>query len=211
MELSGLSLEKYPKNCYSINNNGFVKWCYLPQIITKNGFVRLGGGIGLFVSDFERRWYNKISSKERSIDATLPIQIHTGNLIRKINNKIYDYYESNDDIECILNIIKNYLGKFQYSIDFLANSLARNEIMEFPISKMMHIDEFREITDIYLRKSVFFLYWIITIFPDLEYKILSNLSRGQVHLVNEVKKMYDDDLREVTSHEVCNSGDSELR
>lgn len=174
-------------------NQLFVVDCDLPvtpayacNIISKKGKFILSGAIGIYVKEFESIWLGSLSSDERLIDRTLPVIMAIENYIELINLGVFDTINEFDDAIDLSLCIYRFCKNFPASKNEFHKALISGQVVGRPVSEYLHIVDYFDDDNLYLRKSVAFIRWIDINWPELSQDMRRCLTRSQLRRLETV-------------------------
>lgn len=166
--LSNCGFVKEPRkpNLFLVGKARTVTPAFYCRMLRKRGKVHLGGGVGLFLPEFETMWRDTISREDRRIDATLPLGMLIDNYLELIEGGALGYYELEDDIGGAAYQIYELASRLPASLDALDKALLDGELLGQPVSNYLHIFDYNKDDNLYFRKSVCFVRWFMEKFPQ---------------------------------------------
>lgn len=90
-------LERLRRNIFVLRQDACVRPALSLNLIKKREGVRIDGGLGYYISDFEESWTASIDEDDRRIDNALGVSIHISNLGNLLPNWFFEYAESEFD------------------------------------------------------------------------------------------------------------------
>jgi hypothetical protein len=149
------------------------------SIFKRAGAIQLGGGVGLFVHDFEIMWRDSLSKEDARLDATLPLIRLVDNYLELSDGGALRFYDI-ENIKIAGQQIYDLVRQLPSSLDELAEALEKGKLLDHPVSDYLHIFDYYDDGNIYFRKSSRFVYWFIDAFPQLSTQLLRCLSASQL-------------------------------
>lgn len=147
-------------------------------VLRKRGEVRLGGGIGLFFSEFERTWAASLSMEDRRNDATLPLIMLIDNYPKLIEGGVLKY-SGIPGVEEAARQLYDFVRRLPDTIESFSDALSRKNLLGIQISEYLHIFDYHDSDNLYFRKSKSFVYWFIEAYPQLTEQLCQCLSHRQ--------------------------------
>lgn len=165
---------------------------YVCRLIKKKRKVRLGGGLGIYFRYFEELWSQKADRYLRK-QFTLPMILDLGNYVGDIDSEVFEYADSHTKIICISNHIMSFLKHFPLSHSEFSTALRDNAIAKKAVGDYFHIVDYFTDDNPFFLKSVAFIRWYRTEYPeyfeDLE-ACLSGAQRRRLGAIEDTVATY---------------------
>lgn len=181
------------RNVFILEKESNLSPAFLLQIVRRNNTARIDGGIGLFDREFEIVWARSLSKNERLIDKTLPVVLNCGNFRDIYTNSILDYTDSIEQIKYQLTVIKNVCAQFPNSYKQLEDCILLGEICEHAVSSYFHVSSYYIDSNLYLRKSIAYIQWIVSKYPTINSSLLGCFNGKELERISRL--LESDELR----------------
>lgn len=195
MMVNGFRRAPYPMDCYVLSLDYDVCGTYLPHIINRQGFFRFGGSVGLWCQDFESNWQNRIKKIERKFNRTVPFVINIGNFHDLSCTEINNYHSTFNNAVSSLDEIKKLVESFPKNMIDLKNIFRKSNFRNISIVDFLMIDEFRDLKELYMLKSVHFLSYLCSVDRDYVEIILSLFSKEKLKVISRISEQENLEIR----------------
>lgn len=169
-----------------IGDMNVINPAFYCRLIKRRHQVRLGGGLGIFFGDFEHIWTKAISAKERKLDSTLPIVMLIDNFIELIDDRVFRYVDA-PCIEHSLRKVYTLTLRLPRTLDEFVTVLETKTLLGKPLHSYLHIRDYNEDSNLYLRKSVEFVNWFVQTYPEFADKLIECLTPRQIERVGSIR------------------------
>lgn len=170
-------------NLYLSGADGPVMPAFVPNITRRKGRAQIGGGVGIYLDEFEEIWRSRLNKKELSLDNTLPLILSVDNFIELLNDGIFrgkdNYEDLKFDARCILAICE----KLPNSISDLEMCFDRCAISGKKVCQYVHYFSDIDKYNLYFSKSASFYFWMNARWPSLACKFIACLDKKNRDLI----------------------------
>lgn len=180
LEECGLARSPFDVGLFLVNGSKVISPAYRLNIVRKRGRVRFGGAIGLYFRDFEALWRTSLSSRERKIDATLPLVMLIDNYAYLIDRGVFDYTDRVEELSVRAAAVCSLVRQLPQSIEEFDKCLLDKHILGKNISEYTHIFDYNDDFNLYYRKSVSFIGWFAETWPESAEHLRSCLTLRQL-------------------------------
>lgn len=181
---AGFLLDDVRNGVYIIGKNDAISPAFIPNIISRVGKLQVGGGIGLYFENFEKKWRESLSRKERRIDRSLPMIIAIDNFMEFVDAGVFRPISSDDEIKRTANTIYNKCLELPRSIDDFSECLDSCIMLNKQIFQYIHCYSEIDEVNFYFSKSASFMFWLETQWPELSRKMFDCLDKRTSNMMS---------------------------
>ncbi len=174
---AGFILDDIRNVVYIVEKNDEISPAFIPNIISRMGRLQVGGGMGLYFENFEKKWRESLSREERRIDRSLPMIIAIDNFMEFIDAGIFRPINNDSEIQRTAITIYNKCLELPRSIEDFSEHLDSCNILNKKVFQYIHY--YSEVDDgnLYFSKSASFVFWLEDRWPELSRKMLDCLDK----------------------------------
>lgn len=166
-------------NLLILDQESLITPAFMFSVRRRNSAVRIGGGVGLYFSEFEGDWLKKKGLRTRS-RCSLPLVMHVANFLELIECGLLRYSNSMDEISRHAASIYQLCSRLPRSLDEFHATVAEGQILTKRFSDFLHIFDYYENDDPLFLKSVAFIEWMESEYPSVARAMIATLTEEQV-------------------------------
>ena len=152
---------------------------YYRTILRKSGKPSLSGGIGLYFTEFEKEWRRLLTPDERRLDCTLPLITMIENFPILLEGGVFKPADNSIDLADRVIKIYDLCRELPRTVDEFCQCLQRSELLGRPVSEYVHIYDYFDNHNLYLRKSTSFVLWFTRASPHCASDMYQSLTISQ--------------------------------
>lgn len=166
LELAGFCRSSRTTKLFLIDDKSPITPAYYCLVNRKKGKVQFGGGFGTYFREFEQLWHDSLSREERKLDLTLPLIMSIDNYLELVDEEVFRFSDTFDEILDHALRIYNFCLKFPKSIEEFDKALMDGAMLGKRVSDYLHMFDYYESDNLYFRKSASFVRWFADAWPE---------------------------------------------
>jgi len=185
---AGFILDDIRNYVYIVEKNAKISPAFIPNVFSRKGRLQIGGGIGLYFDNFEKKRAETLSREERKIDRSLPMIIAIDNFIELIDAGVFRTVNSVDEIQNVADVIYEKCLGLPNSVEDFSRCLEFCNILDKQVAQYIHYYSEVDDKNLYFSKSASFVWWLENLWPELANKIIGCLNRRTVTMMDRYRR-----------------------